>query len=157
MFVQKCFDRCKWEFFWILNTNKPKRTLKLIPTKNLIWSNFEKRLFEKSTILSMEFPVITFLFQMLLKSWLIAWSMVKLNKNPNLKRIFTMNCSIRWKKWRLVFRYWKFSRPPVAKVFFPHCSGDSDVGDIVMLVTLWRWLISHIGGIIIMLTTFFVM
>ena len=48
---------------------------------------------------------------------------------------------------------------PFLKVFntSAHCSGDSDVGDIVMLVTLWRWLISHIGGIIIMLTTFFVM
>ena len=35
--------------------------------------------------------------------------------------------------------------------------GDSDVGDIVMLVTLWWWLISDVGGRIIMLATFFVM
>ena len=36
-------------------------------------------------------------------------------------------------------------------------NGDSDVGDIVMLVTLWWWLISDVGGRIIMLATFFVM
>ena len=36
-------------------------------------------------------------------------------------------------------------------------SGDSDVGDMVMLVTLWWWLISDVGGRIIMLATFFVM
>ena len=35
--------------------------------------------------------------------------------------------------------------------------GDSDVGDIVMLVTLWWWLILDVGGRIIMLATFFVM
>ena len=35
--------------------------------------------------------------------------------------------------------------------------GDSDVGDIVMLVTLWWWLILDVGGRIIMLVTFFVM
>ena len=35
--------------------------------------------------------------------------------------------------------------------------GDSDVGDIVMLVTLLRWLISDVDGKIIMLVTFFVM
>ena len=35
--------------------------------------------------------------------------------------------------------------------------GDSDVGDTVMLVTLWWWLISDIGGRTIMLATFFVM
>ena len=34
---------------------------------------------------------------------------------------------------------------------------DSDVGDIVMLVTLWWWLIWDVGGGIIMLATFFVM
>ena len=34
--------------------------------------------------------------------------------------------------------------------------GDSDVGDIVMLVTLWWWLIWDVGGRIIMLATFFV-
>ena len=28
--------------------------------------------------------------------------------------------------------------------------GDSDVGDIVMLVTLWWWLIWDVGGRIIM-------
>jgi len=33
--------------------------------------------------------------------------------------------------------------------------GDSDVGDIVMLVTLWWWPIWDVGGRIIMLTTFF--
>ena len=35
--------------------------------------------------------------------------------------------------------------------------GDSDVGDIVILVTIWWWLISDVGGRIIMLVTFFVM
>ena len=35
--------------------------------------------------------------------------------------------------------------------------GDSDVGDIVMLVTLWWWPIWDVGGRIIMLATFFVM
>ena len=35
--------------------------------------------------------------------------------------------------------------------------GDSDVGDIVLLVTLWWWLISDVGGRCIMLATFFVM
>ena len=35
--------------------------------------------------------------------------------------------------------------------------GDSDVGDIVMLVTLWWWLILDVGGTIIILATFFVM
>ena len=36
--------------------------------------------------------------------------------------------------------------------------GDSDVGDIVMLATsLCWWLISDVGGKIIMLATFFVM
>ena len=35
--------------------------------------------------------------------------------------------------------------------------GDSDVGDIVMLVTLWWWLIWDVGDRIIMLVTFFVM
>ena len=34
---------------------------------------------------------------------------------------------------------------------------DSDVGDIVMLVTLWWWLIWDVVGRIIMLSTFFVM
>ena len=34
---------------------------------------------------------------------------------------------------------------------------DSDVGDTVMLVTLWWCLISDVGGRIIMLATFFVM
>ena len=33
---------------------------------------------------------------------------------------------------------------------------DSDVGDIVMLVTLWWWLIWDVGGRIIMLPTFYV-
>ena len=32
--------------------------------------------------------------------------------------------------------------------------GDSDVGDIVMLVTLWWWLIWDVGDRIIMLVTF---
>ena len=35
--------------------------------------------------------------------------------------------------------------------------GDSDLGDNVMLVTLGWWLISDVGGRIIMLATFFVM
>ena len=35
--------------------------------------------------------------------------------------------------------------------------GDSDIGDIVMLVTLWWWPILDVGGRIIMLATFFVM
>ena len=35
--------------------------------------------------------------------------------------------------------------------------GDSDVGDNVMLVTLWWWLIWDVGGWIIMLVTFCVM
>ena len=35
-----------------------------------------------------------------------------------------------------------------------HRLGDSDVGDIVILVTLWWWLISDVGGRIIMLATF---
>ena len=35
--------------------------------------------------------------------------------------------------------------------------GDSDVGDIVMLVNLWWWLISDVGVRILMLTTFVVM
>ena len=35
--------------------------------------------------------------------------------------------------------------------------GDSDVGDIVMLVTLWWWPIWDVGGRIIMLATLFVM
>ena len=35
--------------------------------------------------------------------------------------------------------------------------GDSDVGDIVMLVTFWWWLILDVSGRIIMLATFFVM
>ena len=35
--------------------------------------------------------------------------------------------------------------------------GDSDVGDIVMLVTLWWWLIWDVGDRIIILVTFFVM
>ena len=35
--------------------------------------------------------------------------------------------------------------------------GDSDVGDIVMLVTLWWWLISDFGGRIIMSATSFEM
>ena len=35
--------------------------------------------------------------------------------------------------------------------------GDSDVDDIVMLVTLWWWLVWDVGGRIIMLATFFVM
>ena len=34
--------------------------------------------------------------------------------------------------------------------------GESDVGDIDMLVTLWWWLIWNVGGRIIMLATFFV-
>ena len=32
--------------------------------------------------------------------------------------------------------------------------GDSDVGNIVMLVTLWWWLISDVAGRIIMLVIF---
>ena len=38
-----------------------------------------------------------------------------------------------------------------------HGLGDSDVGDIVMLVTLWWWLTSDVGGRIIILATFFIM
>ena len=34
--------------------------------------------------------------------------------------------------------------------------GDSNISDIVMLMTLWWWLISDVGGRIIMLATFFV-
>ena len=33
--------------------------------------------------------------------------------------------------------------------------GDSDVGDVIMLVTLWWWLIWDVGGRIIMFATFF--
>ena len=40
---------------------------------------------------------------------------------------------------------------------WPQFNGDSDVGDIVMLVTLWWWPIWNVGGRIIMLATFFVM
>ena len=94
---------------FVLNTNKPNKISKLITTKNLIWNNFEKRLFEKSTILSTEFLMRVFLFQMLSKSWLIVWLMAKLNKSPILKQTFTMNCSNSWKKWRMVFPYWKLS------------------------------------------------
>ena len=36
-------------------------------------------------------------------------------------------------------------------------NGDSNVDDIVMLVTLWQWLIWDVGGGIILLATFFVM
>ena len=35
--------------------------------------------------------------------------------------------------------------------------GYSDVGDIVILVTFWRWLILDVDGRIIMLATFFIM
>ena len=35
--------------------------------------------------------------------------------------------------------------------------GDSDVGDIIMLVAFWWWLIWDFGGRIIMLATFFIM
>ena len=35
--------------------------------------------------------------------------------------------------------------------------GDSDVDDIVTLVALWWWLISDVGGRIIILATFFYM
>ena len=35
--------------------------------------------------------------------------------------------------------------------------GDSDVGDTVMLVTLWWWLILDVGDRNIMLATFFAM
>ena len=35
--------------------------------------------------------------------------------------------------------------------------GESDDGDIEMMVTLWWWLIWDVGGRIIMLATFFVM
>ena len=47
-----------------------------------------------------------------------------------------------------------FSNLPSSGKYF---KGDSDVGDIVMLVTLWWWLILDVGGRIIMLATFFVM
>ena len=41
---------------------------------------------------------------------------------------------------------------------FKHVSSsDSDVGDIVMLMTLWWWLIWDIGSRIVMLATFFIM
>ena len=40
---------------------------------------------------------------------------------------------------------------------FREILGDSDVGDFVMLVTLWWWLIWDVGGRIIMLATFFIM
>ena len=51
-------------------------------------------------------------------------------------------------------KYWIWVRDqePTRTLF----SGHSDVGDIVMLVTLWWWLISDLGGRIIMLATFFV-
>ena len=39
--------------------------------------------------------------------------------------------------------------------YFCRQNGDSDVGDIVVLMTLWWWLISAVGGRIIMLATFF--
>ena len=35
--------------------------------------------------------------------------------------------------------------------------GDRDVGDVVILVTFWRWLIWDVEGRIIMLATFFIM
>ena len=38
---------------------------------------------------------------------------------------------------------------------YMYWSGDSDVGDIFMLVTLRWWLNSDVGGKIIMLGTFF--
>ena len=38
--------------------------------------------------------------------------------------------------------------------FINDLGGDSDVGDIVMLVTLWLWLIWDVGGRIIMLVIF---
>ena len=39
---------------------------------------------------------------------------------------------------------------------FPKNVGESDIGDIDMLVTLWWWLIWNVGGRIIILATFFV-
>ena len=48
-------------------------------------------------------------------------------------------------------------RPRFPGSMFSSWDGDSDVGDIVMLVTLWWWLIWDVGGKIIIMTTFFVM
>ena len=48
-------------------------------------------------------------------------------------------------------------RPRFPGSMFSSWDGDSDVGDIVMLVTLWWWLIWDVGGKIIKMTTFFVM
>ena len=44
-----------------------------------------------------------------------------------------------------------------AKVLLWDHLGESDVGDIVMLLTLWWWMISDVSGRIIMLAIFFVM
>ena len=71
-------------------------------------------------------------------------------------------------KWRLKVRWNREEGEPIRwkqreeliyqKKRFVRCyTGDSDVGDIVMLVALWWWLILDFGDRIIRLATFFVM
>ena len=86
-----------------LNKGKLKPILKMRATKNSTWNCFENRQFEKSMILSMEYLMKLFPFQMLSKSWLTAWLMEKLSKNLYLKWIFTMNWLSSWERWRLGF------------------------------------------------------
>ena len=86
----------------ILNIWKPKKILKTRPIENSIWNNFEKCQFEKYLIPFTELPTTQFHFQMQSRSWLTAWLTEKWTKTQSLKRIFTMNWSNSWEKWRLV-------------------------------------------------------
>ena len=53
------------------------------------------------------------------------------------------------------FKTWRFELQPSCIRSSISLYGDSDVGDIAMLVTLWWWLIWNVGDRIIMLATFF--
>ena len=102
----RLFDQQVFECFLIglfLNNVKVKKIWTLKRIKHSICNNFKSRQSVQSTTHYTEFPTTKSLFQMLSKSWLTAWLMVKLNNNPNSRRTFTMNWSNSWEKWRLVF------------------------------------------------------
>jgi len=91
-----CQDRPLWPkssnhiiLFRTVQFKKLKKISTPRRTTNSIWNNFEKIQFEKFMILSTVFLTIQFHFQLLSKSLHTVWSTVKLNKDLDLRQIFT--------------------------------------------------------------------
>ena len=75
----------------------------------------------------------------------------------SLLRVFFFGWAVSFRKWMIKINTRKLKRCPYhyfIRIVLTIVQDDSDVGDIVMLVTLWWWLISDVGGRIIMLAIF---